>query len=127
MSKVEMLIDLMLTFEPEDLVDCWNEFCYSTNKLDDLIYTTDYLNDWLEEHCDSYEDAFDIDKSDFSCSDDWFTETSDGSLQSFSGDFASYYIDTVAMARLIASDPFEDLCNSDIWALINSERYSEAA
>ena len=127
MDKVTMLEELMETFNADDLVDCWNEYCYSTNCLDDLIFRTDYIEMWLEEHCSTFMEVFDLNKESFYPGNDWFQETPYG-LESFNDWNIADHVSISDMARYVAEyDEFEDFGNADIWALINSEEYSEAA
>lgn len=132
MSKVEMIVNLMESFDDSELVDCWNEYCYNSGDQESLIYTTDFVNDFISDNCNRFGEAYDLDDEfDFNIADDWFIETALG-LESFSGDDIYSYISLPSMARWIVFcmkswGVYEDLCNDDVWALINSERFSEAA
>lgn len=125
MDKVSMIIDLMYRMSDDDLIDCWNEYCYSTGNLDDLIYSTDYIETYLEEHCNSFGDAFDLaEEGDFSYADDWFTETVYG-LESFSD--VSVFVFISDMARYIVNYGCgDDLMNDDIAELLESDEYNKA-
>lgn len=113
MSRTEVLEErineVLEEMDNDMLVTVWNEFCEADSRYDDIIECMENLDDYLYGLKPS--EILDRVDSDFSTSDDYFSESGWGEIESF--DNPRDHIDLDEVAEYCAKNE-DDLYNDDI-------------
>lgn len=126
MTKKDLLYDLLIELSDTEIVNIYNEYCQAINYVDDVIYYMEELDEELDDlfYGRSATDLLNsIDFDNFSLCDDYFYYSIYGLRSLTSPDTVINYDEVVKY--IIDND--DDLGDSDVRELLNSEEYNAAA